>query len=334
MKSNRPFAQAQIDELIAETGARDAREAIRHKVGALIELFRSQFGEPTMPINLDFFVSMLGIRRSDDRPIYSQDAELAPAEDGGTVIRVNPDRPETRQRFSIGHEISHTFFPGYELKVQCRPDSRYRNRDDPEDPIESLCDVGAAELLLPLPWFANDAGAVTTGEELVALGRRYRASREATARRFAETSEAAVAAVFLSWKLKPTQAGQFNSEQLNIFGTKPEEEAWAARQLRIDYAIPSDRFSATGLFLPADKSLSLQGPVGAAARGEPAEGDCYLDLGQSSGRYRVLAIPLYTPADERGPGGEASVVAVIEPIMVREPNRKKHGSQAGPGLFE
>jgi hypothetical protein len=27
------------------------------------------------------------------------------------AIRVNPDRPETRRRFSIGHEIAHTFFP-------------------------------------------------------------------------------------------------------------------------------------------------------------------------------------------------------------------------------
>ncbi len=332
--SNRRVAQAQIDQLLTETGARDARDAVRLKASSLIELFQAHFGEPTMPINLDYLVSMLGIRRSEDPPVYSQDAELAPTEDGTTVMRVNPDRPETRQRFSIGHEISHTFFPGYELKVQCRPDSRYRNRDDPEDLIESLCDIGAAELLLPLPWFAEDACAVTTGQELVALARNYKASREATARRFVETSKAAVAAVFLSWKLKPTQARDFNPDQLNMFGTTPEEEAWAARQLRIDYAIPSNGFNAIGLFLPEDKSFALEEPINGAARGQPAEGDCDLDLGQSSGRFRVIAIPLYTPADERGPGEEASIVAVIEPISVRQPNRKQRGPPLGPGLFD
>jgi len=331
--SNRQVAQAQIDQLIADTDARDAREAVRRKAAALVDLFRAQFGEPTMPMNLDFLVSMLGIQRSADRPVFSQDAELAPTDDGSTVMRVNPDRPDTRQRFSIGHEISHTFFPGYELKVQCRPDSRYRNRNDPEDVIESLCDIGAAELVLPLPWFAEDAATVTTGDGLVALARKYRASREATARRFAETNPASVAAVYLSWKLKPTQASAFNPEQPNMFGTSSADDAWAARQLRIDYAIPSDTFGATGLFLPEDKSIALDGPIADAARGRPAEGDCDLAVGQSSGRYRVIAIPLYTPDEARGPNGEAAVVALLSPIAIHERKRRKKGPVDAPGLF-
>jgi hypothetical protein len=316
-----------------ETGAADPRDAVRRKARNLVALYCAQFGEPTMPINLDVLASMLGITRSDDMPLYSPDAELVP-DDGRLTMRVNPDRPETRQRFSIGHEISHTFFPGYELKVQCRPDSRYRRRDDPDDAIESLCDIGASELLLPLPWFADDARVVSTGQGLVALAKKFKASREATARRFAESSQAVVAAVFLSWKLKPTQAADINPDQPNMFGTTPEEEAWAARQLRIDYAIPSDGFTATGLYLPGDKSLVLEGPIEGAARGEPAEGDADLSLGQSSGRYRVIAIPVYTPVEERGPNGEFAVVAVIEPLTTLQPKRKTKGSAEGPSLFE
>ena len=55
-------------------------------------------------------------------------------------------------------------------------------------------------------------------------------SREATARRLAETRSAAIAAVYLSWKLKPTQASSFNPDQLTLFGTSPEEEARAVEE--------------------------------------------------------------------------------------------------------
>ena len=264
---------------------------------------------------------MLGIQRSDEPPVHSPDAELVPDGSGGVAMRVNPDRPETRQRFSIGHEISHTFFPGYELKVQCRPDPLLRNRDTPTDFLETLCDIGAAELLLPIPWFTNDAATVRTAEGLVILANRYKVSREATVRRFAETHAFSLAALFFGWKLKPTEVSSFNPEQGNLYGIDPTEEAWAARHLRLDYAIPSGPFIATGIFLPKDKSLDPEGPLQQAANGICAEGEADLDLGVARGRYRVMAVPLYTPTDERGPNGEMALAAIIEPIQ--QPKRKK-----------
>ena len=36
-------------------------------------------------------------------------------------MRLNPDRPVTRQRFSIGHEITHTFFPDHTSHVGRAP---------------------------------------------------------------------------------------------------------------------------------------------------------------------------------------------------------------------
>lgn len=324
--------QAQIDQLLQEVGTSDPREAVRRKARALISLFCAQFGEPTMPIDVHVIASMLGIHYSEGPPIHSPDAELAPDGSGGVIMRVNPDRPETRQRFSVGHEISHTFFPGYELKVQCRPDPRLRDCNTPEDFLETLCDIGAAELLLPIPWFANDGAAVRTSQDLVSLAIRYKASREATLRRFAETHAASVATLFLSWKLKPTEVPSFNPEQRNLFGIDPREEAWAARQLRLDYAIPSERFAATGVFLPKDKSLDLEGPLQQAAYGRCAEGEASLDLGAARGRYRVMAVPLYTPPGERGPKGELALAAVIEPIQVN-PVRKKKAQVDEPGLF-
>jgi hypothetical protein len=324
-------AHAQIDQLLLEVGTSDPREAVRRKARALITLFCEQFGEPTIPIDVYVLASMLGIHRSEESPIYSPDAELTPDGSGGVVMRVNSDRPETRQRFSVGHEISHTFFPGYELKVQCRPDPLLRDRDAPGDYLETLCDIGAAELLLPIPWFTNEAAEVRTAQALVSLATRYKASREAALRRFAETHAASVATLFLSWKLKPTEISSLGSEQKNLFGIDPREEAWAARQLRLDYAIPSERFAETGFFLPKDKSLDLEGPLQQAANGTCAEGEADLDLGAARGRYRVMGVPLYTPSDERGPNGEMALAAVIEPIKVKA--LKKKTQAEGPGLF-
>ncbi len=138
--------------------------------------------------------------------------------------------------------------------------------------------------------------------------------------------------MFLSWKLKPTEVPSFNPDQKNLFGIDPREEAWSARQLRLDYAIPSERFAATGVFLPKDKSLELEGPLQEAAYGSCAEGEAALELGATRGRYRVMAVPLYTPPNERGPNGELALAAVIEPIQVN-PTRRKKVQVDEPRLF-
>jgi hypothetical protein len=249
-------------------------------------------------------------------------------------MRVNPDRPDTRRRFSIAHEISHTFFPDYTAKAWCRTDARYRDRSNPEDFLEMLCDIAASELLMPLPWFSGDAAAVTSADGLVNLASAYRASREAAIRRFAEVSPDSVAAVFFTWKLKPTQKGTVGSEdQTNLFGIDPADELRDAFRLRIEYAIPSQTFLTAGHFLPKDKSVDNEGPIyEAASSGKPCGGESYLDLGQSAGTYRIWAVPLWTPDDEIGSREENSVVALLMPLKVQKPKRK-HKENA-PSLFE
>ena len=98
-----------IDELVRSTGATDAFEAIRLKARELTSLFVATFGDPETPIDVDVLASLRGIQRSSEPPVLSEDAELVPDGVGGVQMRVNADRPETRQRFSVAHEISHTF---------------------------------------------------------------------------------------------------------------------------------------------------------------------------------------------------------------------------------
>ena len=327
--------QALINELIRSTGTVDAVSAIRSKAQDLVGLYVREFGEPTMPMDMDVLASLRDIVRSDDPPVQSLDAELVPGSGGGMTMRVNVDRPETRQRFSVAHEISHTFFPEYTTEAWCRTDARYRNRENPEDFLEMLCDIGAAELLFPQPWFGRDAARVSDASGIINLASTYHASREATIRRYVETSGESVAAVFFTWKLKPTQEGVVgNANQKNLFDITPEEELRDAVRLRIEYPVMSERFSADGHFLPPDKSVGNNGPIyRTAATALPIDDECHLDLGQASGTYRVSAIPLWTPKNQLGSAGEVSVAAILRPISVRKSSRK-HVKNSHPSLFD
>jgi hypothetical protein len=243
----RTTTQDLIDALVRSTSADNPVDAIKVKARNAIGRFRTTFGEPTMPLNVDALASLLGIGISDDAAVHSKDAELVPTGEGRVAIRVNPDRPETRKRFSVCHEVSHTFFPNYQVKMWCRTDARYRRRDNPDDLVEMLCDVGAAELIMPAPWFIQDAASVATGVGLVELASKYTVSQEATLRRFAEIHEGCVAAVFLSWKLKPTQQRTIgNLNQRNLFGAAQIDHARGAKRLRLDYSIPSPEFVRAG----------------------------------------------------------------------------------------
>jgi Zn-dependent peptidase ImmA (M78 family) len=323
-----------IKELVRSTGAIDAPTAIRLKAREHIELYVKSFGAPTLPIDLEVLASLRGITQSDERPLHSPDAELVPDGTGRVTMRVNPDRPDTRRRFSVAHEISHTFFPDYTTKAWCRTDSRFRDRTDPDEYLEMLCDIAAAELLFPQPWFSRDAAAVADASGLVRLAMTYHGSREATMRRYAETSPESVAAVFFTWKLKPTQKATIGQkDQGNLFGITPEQEVRDALRLRIEYAAMSETFKADGHFLPKDKSVENEGPLYlAASTGNPAENECFLDLGQAAGTYRVWAIPLWTAEDQLGSNRENTVAAILRPTIVRNPQRKRNAGK-GPLLL-
>lgn len=336
-------AQTLIDKLVSATGAADPSAtgaadpvfAIQTKAQQAIDRFVEAFGEPEqLPLDLMELASFLGIKEGADNPAFSPDAELAPDGEGGVEMRLNPDRPVTRQRFSIGHEITHTFFPDHTSHVWPRADARYRDLSNPDDYLEMLCDIGAAELVFPRRWFIRDAAGVRSAADLVSLAGAYKASRQATVRRYAELHADDVAAVFLSWKLKPTQEATVGREDRpGLFGATPAEEIRDALKLRIDYAIPSQAFAAAGHFLPRDKSVKNDGPLfAAAASGQACDGECVLDLGQARGTYRVLAVPLWTPDDERGPKREYAVAAIIRPVAVQRP-KKKSSPPAGPSLF-
>lgn len=292
----------EVSGVLQETGEADPATAVRTKARAVIREFLATFGG-IPPIDLEAVASFRGLRLSSDAPRHSPDAEIAPEPDGGVALRINRERPQTRQRFSIGHEIGHTLFPGYGLAVRCRKaiDRRWA---DPDDLVESLCDVASSEFLFPAPWFPDRAsGMVVSAAGLIEMAADYEASRDATVRRFVEIRPEPMAAVFFSWKLKP-------SERRTSRGRRPAEP-----KLRVDYAVANDGFGRACGFVPKDKSVPPEGPIfEAATLHMPWDGEMLLDFGAFRDRFSIHALPVYTPDDAAGPDGASSVVAVLTPF--------------------
>jgi len=309
-----PQLHPHVLAVMRETGEDDPYVAIRAKARALVQQYSATFPEPP-PFNMELFASFCGLRPSRHAPQHSNDSEICPEADGRLVLKVNRDRPLSRQRFSIGHEVGHTLFPEFHRKVQCRK-AKDRAWADPDDLIESLCDAAASEILFPLPWFADRiAGFPLSACALAELAREYKASREATIRRFVELTSLSCAVVFLSWKLKPTQESQSRSDrhQSFMFGIDPVAEAESRRKLRVDYAIPSQAFrEQRKKHIPPDKSIESDGPpYEAAVQQRCVDGECYLNLGPLHGTFTVHAVPVFTRDDELGPNGECDVAIVI-----------------------
>ena len=324
-------SRALIAGLVRSSGLDDPISAIRQSAQRLIDGFAAAFyGDTEKPLDLRALASFRGIRIVDAPPVHSEDAEIGPSADGRVSIRLHPDRPETRRRFSLAHEIAHTFFPDFESRAWARADSRFRWVGHPDDELERLCDIGASELLFPTRWFPSDASEVTCAGDLVQLAATYGASREATLRRFAEYHSESLAAVYFRWSLKPSQAASIGQkDQLDIFGMDPEQRIREARRLRVGYVIGSHAFAAGDMFVPNDKSIESAGSIYDAARtGSPIDGVDFLDLGPAAGHYTVHAVPTWTAEGERGPLGESAVVAVLKPTASRSKRVNAHGSAA------
>jgi hypothetical protein len=197
------------------------------------------------PFDPRVLASCLGIKVRMELLGPERDAYIYPLNATELEIVYDPTRPASRQNFSICHEVSHTLFPdGYEM---VRNRSRARERFDPDRELEYLCDVAAAELLLPETEFMDDVERYGFGLDSVAILReRYQASRQAVILRMVQLDRGQSAAVFLEERLKPSEiAGR---KQLPLIGDPIEP----APKLRIAYAVPSPAFA---VFLPEHKSI-------------------------------------------------------------------------------
>lgn len=129
-------------------------------------------GPPFDPIALAQWLKMPVEARGD-----IPDARTVPTSDGGLLLEYNPMRPRGRLRFSIAHEIAHALFADCGDAIRNRSSQKVAGSDNWQ--LEVLCNIGAAELLMPLGSFTALAGEDLSIQSVMDLRKSFDVSVEA-----------------------------------------------------------------------------------------------------------------------------------------------------------
>ena len=136
-------------------------------------------------------------------------------------ILYNPDRPAGRQAFSIAHEIAHTFFPSTSGGARFREMTASDSQEMSE--LERLCDLGAAEVLMPREEFQSSVAGNWGMASVDRLIGEFGSSREATVFRLASAYPGIAAAGLLCFRRTKGDQAKLKSmmqyPQPDLFGS-------------------------------------------------------------------------------------------------------------------
>lgn len=138
-------------------------------------------GPPYNPFTL---AEMRGIKLLPTEEVL--DARTYSDSKGKFITEFNPQRAAARMRYSIAHEIGHTLFPDCAASVRNRATHQEMKKDDWQ--LESLCNIAAAEILMPLGTLQDELSIRPNVGLIVDLRRKYLASCEAVTNRLIRLS--------------------------------------------------------------------------------------------------------------------------------------------------
>lgn len=197
------------------------------------------------------------------------DARTIPLSNGRLQIQFNPNQPKSRLRFSIAHELAHTLLPDCHERVRNRaPRSEF---EEHEWELEMLCNIGAAELLMPIASFPDLTEEALSIDNLMELRKSYQVSSEAMLLRVVKLTSAACAVFAASL-------------------SKPESKD---RRYKIDYLVASrawDIHVLSGEWLPKDSVVGDCTAIGFTAHRD----EVWKDIG--SVHVEAAGIPPYPGA--------------------------------------
>jgi len=158
-------------------------------------------GEAEPPVDVELLASLCGIAEIEVRP--EGPSGMLVRRDQGWVASVLEKDGYERRRFTILHEGGHTFMPDFK-----RGETQYRCKGS-RSRVEHLCDIAAAEMLLPARHFRRDLVDAGFGMGAVEeLSERYEASLQATALRAVDLAPSPVMLLVLERTHKPREAGR------------------------------------------------------------------------------------------------------------------------------
>ena len=242
------------------------------------------------PVSHVLMASMRGVSRVEEADLPW--AGCLMAEDGELVIRLRASDVPGRKRFTAFHEIVHTFMPGFAMVPQYRCDPHFPDDDrgpSSKPAVEELCDLGAAEMLLPRREFLADmAGSAPTIGLASRLATRYEASLEAAARRVVDLHHRPAMLIVLEVAPKPSA---------------PREEP----RLRVQLVHAKGSWP----FIPRHKSVPEGSPLARPLAGEPVNQACAL-VGIADVPLQDIHVgAVFAPYTDQAGVEHARVVAMI-----------------------
>lgn len=201
------------------------------------------------------------------------------------VIEYNPTRPRGRLRYSVAHELAHALFPDASAEVRRRTHTGAVKELSVDDgwQLELMCNIAAAELLMPTEAVEGLVNSATDIDFLMAQRAKFSVSTEALLRRLVHATD------------RPMALAAFSRVQ--DFSRSP---------LRCEYVLGSRSWAGSwtrGTVVPADSMIAVPTAVGQTARGVVADPSTGRDLSVQS-----VGVPTY-------PGRRLPrVLALAEPV--------------------
>ena len=256
---------------------------------AIISAVRSTFPElrlMTPPIDVAALASKRNIQEIREVRM-EMDGKILRIPGGGYRVEVNAAHSAARKRFTCAHEIGHTFFfdlgdKSTEKTRALVEDANLRNLtvDNQE---EALCNLAAAEILMPHAEFTKTASAIgPSAETILALSKSYYTSLWSTARRLVQLSRLKL--IVALWEFRPQRRSYFAKW---VASARPGP----APELSVDDGMPIFKSFQSRSPFRGRKWVSLGGPI-----------DHYYVDGlplRSSGVERVLTVFILEPTAER-----------------------------------
>lgn len=211
--------------LIKESGQADPVDAIaaRARDTTLDALEKGWAGPPFDPFELARILDIPIVPRED-----LEDARLIPTS-AGCRIEFNPRRGPARIRFSIAHELGHYLFSDHGDAPRFRDESHRGDAGQDGWQLEVLCNVAAAELLMPVGTIPPSEAEDLRLTHLIDLRRLFEVSTEALLRRILRLTDRS-ACMFASARLSD---GSYRIDY------SVESRAWRIAMPR-DSRIPAD----------------------------------------------------------------------------------------------
>jgi Zn-dependent peptidase ImmA (M78 family) len=289
MSQHYPTGASALERQAVPSAEERVRRLARDKLAEADALLR-QIGSDWLPPPFNPFMvaQALGIRcRQASAAI---DDGMISVRDGDPMILYRRRRSKVQTYFTLFHEIAHTLFPEYRRDFLHDGSQRLFG---PQGQLEYLCNIAAAEFLMPMDLFRCDLEQHGFGAPQVPyLCERYQAAAEEVCMRMIESDATECV--------------------LGLYEPRRQKRRRSQRQsLALSYALPSRSFRDQGLRLSSEVVLGQRNCIQQAARSRKAVcGEEEVHVGGGVQRYWVEALPL---SERSRQNGQSPVLAFFYP---------------------